>query len=175
MATSSANHNFVQRLIVSLSIMKKIFSFCLLFTVLQYAVFAQDQSAAESTSNAEITFEKELHDFGTIDYAGDGAYAFKFTNTGSDPLVISNAQGSCGCTVPKWPKEPVLKGQSSFINVNYDTKRPGPFTKTVTVMSNAKTATKVLTIKGVVRTQEQTDDQMPLRKDDGMMPLENQK
>ena len=89
--------------------------------------------------------------------------------------MISNCQGSCGCTVPKWPREPILKGQSAYITVSYDTKRPGPFTKTVTVMSNAKTATKVLTIKGVVRTQEQTDDQMPLRKDDGMMPLENQK
>jgi len=153
--------------------MKKIFSLCLLFTVLQSAVFAQDLSAAESTSNAEITFEKELHDFGTIDYAGDGAYAFKFTNTGSDPLVISNAQGSCGCTVPKWPREPILKGQSAYITVSYDTKRPGPFTKTVTVTSNAKSPTKVLTIKGEVRTQAETENMVPVRLDNGLSPLAN--
>ncbi len=135
---------------------------------------AQDAKQAADKNAAEITFEKELHDYGTIDYGADGSYAFKFTNTGKDPLVITNCQGSCGCTVPKWPKEPILKGQSAYINVNYDTKRPGPFTKTVTVTSNAKSSSKVLTIKGVVKSQEQTEDLMPVRKDGGMSPLENQ-
>lgn len=135
---------------------------------------AQDQKAVPDKNAAEISFEAELHDYGTIDYAGDGSYSFKFTNTGKDPLVITSCQGSCGCTVPKWPKEPILKGQSAYINVNYDTKRPGPFTKTVTVLSNAKTSSKVLTIKGVVKSQEQTEDLMPVRKDGGMSPLENQ-
>jgi hypothetical protein len=151
--------------------MKKIFLFCLYFVAA--GVFANAQDAKTLTSTAEITFEKELYDYGTIDYASDGSYAFKFTNTGKDPLVITNATGSCGCTVPKWPKEPILKGQSAYINVTYDTKRPGPFTKTVTINSNAKSASKVITIKGVVRSQEQTDDQMPLRKDNGLSPLEN--
>lgn len=151
--------------------MKKIFLFCIYLVAT--GVFANAQDAKTLTSTAEITFEKELYDYGTIDYASDGSYAFKFTNTGKDPLVITNATGSCGCTVPKWPKEPILKGQSAYINVTYDTKRPGPFTKTVTINSNAKSASKVITIKGVVRSQEQTDDQMPLRKDNGMSPLEN--
>jgi hypothetical protein len=150
--------------------MKKIILFCICFIALGVAN-AQD---AKPASSAEITFERELYDYGTIDYASDGSYAFKFTNTGKEPLVITNATGSCGCTVPKWPKEPILKGQSSYINVTYDTKRPGPFTKTVTITSNATSASKVITIKGVVRTQEQTDNQMPLRKDGGMSPLENQ-
>ena len=154
--------------------MKYLISSLFLILGLTYSSKAQDQKPAADPNAAEITFETELHDYGTIDYAADGTYAFKFTNTGKDPLVITNCQGSCGCTVPKWPKEPVLKGQSAYINVSYDTKRPGPFTKTVTVTSNAKTATKVLTIKGVVRSQEQTDDQMPIRKDNGMSPLENQ-
>lgn len=151
--------------------MKKIFLFCIYFVAA--GVFANAQDAKTLTSTAEITFEKELYDYGTIDYASDGSYAFKFTNTGKDPLVITNATGSCGCTVPKWPKEPILKGQSAYINVTYDTKRPGPFTKTVTINSNAKSASKVITIKGVVRSQEQTDDQMPLKKDNGLSPLEN--
>ncbi len=151
--------------------MKKIFLLCIYFVSI--GVFANAQDAKTLTSTAEITFEKELYDYGTIDYASDGSYAFKFTNTGKDPLVITNATGSCGCTVPKWPKEPILKGQSAYINVTYDTKRPGPFTKTVTINSNAKSASKVITIKGVVRSQEQTDDQMPLKKDNGLSPLEN--
>ncbi|HQF29733.1 MAG TPA: DUF1573 domain-containing protein, partial [Bacteroidia bacterium] len=99
---------------------------------------------------------------------------FKFTNTGKEPLLITDCKGSCGCTVPKWSKEPVTKGQSGYINVSYDTKRQGPFTKTVTVTSNAgKGMTKVLTIKGVVKSQEQTDDQTPIKKPAGMSPLEN--
>lgn len=142
----------------------------LILTVLSFSGFTGN---AQDNANApEITFEKDLHDFGTIDYAGDGKYAFKFTNTGNEPLIIGSAQGSCGCTVPKWPKDPILKGQSNYIDVSYDTKRPGPFTKTVTIQSNAKTSSKVITIKGVVRTQEQTEDQMPIRKDNGLSPLE---
>ncbi len=135
---------------------------------------ASAQDLKPNPNAPEISFENELHDFGTIDYAGDGTYAFKFTNIGKEPLIISDAKGSCGCTVPKWPKESVAKGQSSYINVSYDTKRQGPFTKTVTVTSNAgKGTTKVLTIKGVVKSQEQTDDQMPIKKPSGMSPLEN--
>jgi hypothetical protein len=150
--------------------MNRFFALICLFLTLGFYAVAQD---AKAVSDAEISFEKETHDYGTIDYAADGAYAFKFTNTGNDPLTISNCQGSCGCTVPKWPKEPILKGQSAYINVNYDTKRPGPFTKTVTVTSNARNGIKVLTIKGVVKTQEQTEDLMPVKKDGGMSPLEN--
>lgn len=151
------------------STMKKFLSLCLILTGFLFQAGAQDQKL----SDAEISFEKELHDYGTIDYAADGSYSFKFTNTGTDALTITNCQGSCGCTVPKWPKEPILKGQSAYINVNYDTKRPGPFTKTVTVTSNARNGTKVLTIKGVVKTQEQTEDLMPVKKDAGLSPLEN--
>ena len=139
-------------------------------------LFASAQENANNPNAPEISFETEVHDFGTIDYAGDGTYAFKFTNTGKEPLKITDAKGSCGCTVPKWSKEEVSKGQSGYINVSYDTKRQGPFTKTVTVMSNAgKNPTKVLTIKGVVKTQEQTEDQTPFMKPSGASPLENPK
>ena len=159
--------------------MKSLASFFIMFLGLAYSSFAQDQKVApvnpaDDPNAAEITFEKELHDFGTIDYASDGNCEFKYTNTGKDPLLISQCNGSCGCTAPQCPKESILRGQSGIIKVHYDTKRPGPFTKTVTVQSNAKNGTKVLTIKGVVRSQEQTDDQMPIRKDNGMSPLEIQ-
>ncbi len=106
---------------------------------------------------AELTFESEVHDYGTIKQGANGSYEFKFKNTGKEPLIISNAQGSCGCTVPSWPKEPIAPGQGNVIKVTYDTKRVGPFTKTVTLTSNAKTASKLLTIKGVVQEEPQAE------------------
>lgn len=130
-------------------------------------------AAAPNPNAAEISFETEVHDFGTLPYGGDGGYDFKFTNSGKEPLVITNARGSCGCTVPSWPKEPILKGHSGMIHVQYDTKRPGPFTKTVTVSSNAKTAEKVVTIKGNVESKEQTENGTPVKKDNSMAPKES--
>jgi hypothetical protein len=158
--------------------MKKTLYTFILFLSLGAVAYAQDEkkeAVAEKAADPnapEITFENELHDFGTIEYAGNGVYNFKFTNTGKTPLIIDGARGSCGCTVPKWPKEPIKKGESSEINVSYDTKRPGPFTKTVTITSNAKTATKVITIKGVVQSQEETESSTPFKKDMGG-PMEN--
>lgn len=154
--------------------MKKIKLLFSLLVLTSSLSIAQSDKVADNKNAPEITFESEVHDYGTIDYAGDGVYAFKFTNTGNEPLIITDAKGSCGCTVPKFPKEPILKGQSNYINVSYDTKRPGPFTKTVTITSNAKTVSKVITIKGVVKSQEQTEDQTPLMKNNLMSPAENQ-
>ncbi len=76
---------------------------------------------------------------------------FSFTNTGSVPLMIKQVHASCGCTAPSWSKEPVLPGKKGFVGATYNpTNRPGPFSKTITVVSNAATASKVLTIKGEV-------------------------
>lgn len=138
------------------------------------AAGAQQEVKAPDPNAPEITFETDLHDYGTIKQGADGGCEFKFTNTGKEPLIISNAVGSCGCTVPTYPKEPILKGQSAVIKVHYDTKRVGGFTKNVTITSNAKTTTKVLTIKGTVEATEQATDQtVPLKKDNGAAPLEN--
>ena len=101
--------------------------------------------------NAPImTFETEVIDYGTIDQGADGVREFKFTNTGKEPLIISNSRGSCGCTVPTWPKEPIKPGESSVIKVKYDTKRLGAINKSVTITSNASEATKVIRIKGQI-------------------------
>ncbi len=152
--------------------MKKTIFALVLMAFFGTAAIAQD--AAESTDpNAPVMkFETDVHDFGTIEYGGDGTYDFKFTNTGKTPLIISNARGSCGCTVPKWPKEPIGKGQSNVINVQYDTKRPGPFTKTVTISSNATEPSKVITIKGTVKPAESNEPQTPVKKDAGA-PVED--
>ncbi len=153
---------------------KSIYSLVVLFAM-SFTAFAQEEQKTEVNNDpnaAEIVFETEVHDFGTIEYGGNGTYDFKFSNTGKSPLIISNARGSCGCTVPKWPKEPVAKGQSGSINVQYDTKRPGPFTKTVTITSNAKSASKVITIKGTVSPAESTDDMTPVKKENSISPVE---
>src|SRR5215813_13579103 len=138
--------------------MKKFALFVLLFVGCSVASRAQDAAqsdAAKDNPNApEITFSSELYDYGTIKQGADGGCEFKFKNTGKEPLVISNARGSCGCTVPTWPKEPIMKGQTAVIKVHYDTKRVGTFTKTVTIESNAKTNPKVINIKGTVEASE---------------------
>jgi ribosomal protein L19 len=124
-----------------------------------------------SANAAEITFTKELHDFGTISKGDNGTVEFSFKNSGKEPLIISNAQGSCGCTVPVWPKEPIAPGASSTIKVTYDTKRVGAFTKTVTITSNAKTASKTITIKGVVN-DVPAEETFPVKKPSAGTPLE---
>lgn len=75
---------------------------------------------------------------------------FEFTNTGNAPLVITKINSSCGCTVPEWPKEPIAPGKTGKIQVKYDTTRVGPIRKTITVLSNSDTPTKVLKIKGTI-------------------------
>lgn len=137
---------------------------------------AQEKTAAAPapTSLSEITFDVETHDFGTIEYAGNGTYEFKFKNTGKEPLIISDAKGSCGCTVPTYPKNvPIKPGETQVIKVTYDTKRAGNFNKTVTVTSNAKTPSKILTIKGKVDPAP-VEETFPTngKKDDGATPLE---
>lgn len=110
-------------------------------------------SAAENPNAPDISFEKTEHDYGKIMQHGDGNCEFKFTNTGKEPLILSNVRSSCGCTVPQWPKQPILPGESESIKVKYDTKRVGVINKSITVTSNAKTATVVLKIKGTVLAQ----------------------
>jgi len=90
--------------------------------------------------------------YGVIKKGSEGTRQFTVTNKGNAPLVITNCQGSCGCTVPTCPKEPIMPKRTASIDVHYDTNRPGPFTKMVTVNSNdADTPTIVLKITGEVQ------------------------
>lgn len=132
----------------------------LLFTLLvvSAAVFgAKSVNAQEVTNGAKIEFEKDTHDYGTIEYGANGDCKFKFKNTGNAPLIISDAKGSCGCTVPSWPKEPIAPGASAEILVKYDTKRPGAINKSVTITSNAvNEPTSVIRIKGNVKAKPES-------------------
>ena len=112
---------------------------------------AAPTATVQANPNApEAEFEKEVIDYGTIEYNSNGEREFKFKNTGKEPLIISNCQASCGCTTPACPKEPIGPGSSGVIKVKYDSNRVGVFTKTVTVTSNAKTPSVTLMIKGTI-------------------------
>jgi hypothetical protein len=104
------------------------------------------------TKDANLSFDTEMHDFGKIEEAdGTVTFNFAFTNTGSLPLMIKQVHASCGCTSPSWSKEPVLPGNKGYVSATYNpSNRPGPFSKTINVVSNASTPNKVLTIKGEV-------------------------
>ena len=101
-------------------------------------------------TDATIDFETKVVDYGLIENKSDGARKFVFKNNGTDPLIIKNAKGSCGCTVPTWPREPIAPGATGEIGVQYDTKRIGKFTKTITLTTNAGKVPVILTIKGEV-------------------------
>lgn len=107
--------------------------------------------ATPKVEGAGMVFDTETIDYGTIAHNSEPNRKFEFTNNGNKPLIITNTTGSCGCTVPTTPKEPIAPGARGVIGVKYATDRVGAFTKTVTVSSNAEgQPSKVLTIKGVV-------------------------
>jgi len=105
---------------------------------------------AQEKKVAKIEFETKVIDYGTIEKGADGVRVFKFTNTGDAPLIISKVKSTCGCTIPKKPKEPIMPGKTGEIEVKYDTNRVSPIRKTITVTSNAETPTVALKIKGLV-------------------------
>lgn len=115
--------------------------------------------AQEANPNAaEITFDKSLlnprgqvqYDYGTIAQNSDGVCEFNFKNTGKEPLVLSKVRSSCGCTVPTWPRKPIMPGKQEAIKVKYDTRRMGRIHKSITIYSNAKNSPVVARITGKV-------------------------
>ncbi len=114
------------------------------------------KTEAPKLETAGMVFDQETIDYGTIEFKADGGREFVFVNNGTKPLIITNCAGSCGCTVPTWPREPIAPGAKGVIAVKYDTSRPGGFTKTVTVTANIAETAKVLTIKGNVMADPNT-------------------
>lgn len=107
-------------------------------------------SKPAATADPGYKFNKTDHDYGTIQKGAEPYCEFELTNTGKEPLVIQEAHGSCGCTVPEYPKEPIKPGQTVKIKVRYDTNRVGPFDKQVTVTFQGKDTPAVLHIHGKV-------------------------
>ena len=122
--------------------MRAVLTFALILFV-GFSSFGQDEKPA-------FEFVTETLDYGKIALGSNGKRVFEFTNIGKSPLIIKRVQASCGCTVPKKPEAPIMPGEKGQIEVSYDTKRPGGFSKAITIFSNAKTPRKMIKIKGYV-------------------------
>lgn len=141
--------------------MKSIFA--LFFVIIGLNGYAQIEKGAK------IQFNKETHDYGIIKYNADPYCVFEFKNTGNEALLITEARGSCGCTVPEWPKEPIAPGATGMLKVTYDTKRVGSFQKSVTITSNAvNDPVKVVNIKGEVLPENTAEVVNPNMSADGI-------
>ena len=111
------------------------------------------EEGANTTDDDKPFFEfvEEVIDFGQITQGEVITTVFRFRNVGKSDLIISSAQGSCGCTVPEWPKEPIKPGKNGEITVTFDSKgKFGVQNKTITLVSNTIPNTKVIALKGEV-------------------------
>ncbi|MGB1040311.1 MAG: DUF1573 domain-containing protein [Flavobacteriales bacterium] len=110
------------------------------------------QQGQPDLPKTKISFKEMKHDFGKVLSTSANEHTFTFTNTGTEPLVITNAKGSCGCTVPEWPKEPILPGETGKIDVVYKPNgQNGPNSKQVTVTANTDPINTILTISGDIQ------------------------
>jgi hypothetical protein len=127
----------------------------LTLTILFFSLQVQAQA---KKAKDEMAFDKTVggitsHDFGSIVYGANGKVDFTYTNNSTKPLIITEVKSSCGCTVPTWTKEPVAPGQKGTISVVYNTTLPGPFNKTIEVISNAGNSPVRISIMGKVNSQ----------------------
>jgi len=112
------------------------------------------QTAGGTNENAKlpaIKFEEELFEFGEISQGEKVEHVFMFTNTGEADLIVTSAKGSCGCTVPEWPKKPIKPGEKGEINVIFNSEgKKGKQHKKVTIVANTQPSTNVVAISGDV-------------------------
>jgi hypothetical protein len=131
--------------------MKKAVFIFFILSFMTLGLFAQKN---KNIVNDSIFFVNVTHDYGTIPQGSDGNSEFKFTNKKNIPLILSNVKASCGCTVAEWPKAPIMPGKTGAIKVKYNTNLVGTFMKSITVNSNAKNSTVMLTIKGTITAKQ---------------------
>lgn len=137
--------------LASLALMMTVGAFAQEKKAAAQAAPAQTSAPADMKNAPEMTFEVEEHNFGTCKQGESVTREFTFTNTGKEALIISNAQGSCGCTVPQYPKEPIPPKGKGTVKVTFNSAgKQGMQDKTVTLTSNAKNSPKVLHIRGTV-------------------------
>jgi len=114
-------------------------------TFMVYCAWAQE--ASTEVTGPAITFEETSHEFGDI-YQGDVVeHVFAFENTGTEPLIITNVQTTCGCTAPSWPRDPIAPGQTNEIKVRFNSAgKMGRQNKVITVISNATASSNQIKI-----------------------------
>lgn len=146
--------------------MKKI---ALLIGFVAATMTVSQTATAQAVLGPKISFEQDFVDFGEVEFSGNGERIWKFKNTGKEPLMITNAKGSCGCTVPEYPKEAIMPGKEGIIKIKYDTKRPGPINKTVTVTTNEAEGanTHTIKVKGTVKDAPPANNGMPVKDQSG--------
>lgn len=131
-------------------IMRKVMTLLFIGFLAQSVLGQTKEEILKDFTGPVFEFETEVIDYGEIAANSDGNRVFTFKNVGKAPLIISKVKGSCGCTVPTKPDKPIMPGETGEIKVKYATNRIGPFSKTVTITSNAYEDTKILRIKGRV-------------------------
>ena len=116
-------------------------------------LFAMNVVAQEIEKNGPlIHFNDKIYNYDTISRGSSGECFFEFENIGDEPLIITSAFSSCGCTVPSWPKEPILPNKKGEIKIKYNTEKFGRFSKVIVVKSNSTVNEKtILRINGVVK------------------------
>ncbi len=135
--------------------MIKISMLALALGLMSFSAIAPVQSLVSETKVSEtsastIAWKAETIDVGQIPQGTPKAIVYEFKNTGKTAVVITNVQGSCGCTATDYTKEPIQAGKSGKVTATYNAANKGAFTKTVTVTTSAETAPKILTLKGTV-------------------------
>ena len=139
----------MNKFLVGLTLCCALFS-CDIRNKTKHDVLASDPAMAFKDSTT-VQMIDSVYDFGKVADGEKVEYSFRFRNTGKNPLIVSNATASCGCTVPEKPEEPIRPGETGFIKVVFNSQgRVGPAHKTVTVTSNAYPAFPVLELKGDV-------------------------
>ena len=130
-------------------------------TIFAGAIFCV-ANIAHSIAQPAIEFKETTHQFGEVVEGTQAAHEFEFTNTGTEPLIITRVAASCGCTTPYWTKEPVLPGETGMIKASYNSNgRPGQFRKSITVMSNASlTPNTMVYIMGNVVKRPPTEEEI---------------
>ena len=136
---------------VSLFTLIVLFISSMTITAQQVVITKHDESdKKEKTDGPVAEFDKLVNDFGDIKQGIPKTAEFTLTNNGNEPLIISYAKASCGCTNLKYSKEPIMPKKSIPISVTYNAAAPGKFIKTITVRTNADTKQIMLQIRGTV-------------------------
>lgn len=130
-----------------------------------HQIYAQEYSPVSTSTEvavpqgliSKIEFDHTSFDFGTIDEGEIVTHVFTFTNVGEEPLIVVNARGSCGCTVPQWPKEPILPGETASFTVKFNSKnKRGKRNQKVTITTNTEPPQSFLYMTGTIIPKPET-------------------
>jgi len=134
----------------------KIFALMLLALMSGYAIkYFYLNDIFQSINKTKLSFDRNVYNFGNFKFGENAEVYFKYKNNGKKPLTIKDIQSSCGCTIAKWNREPLIPGDIDSILIKYDSENEGFFTKEIIVLSNSETSPDHIFIKGTVLLNEE--------------------